>query len=106
MEIVKGQTERHEFTITNDEGAFDLTGSTVRLIISDRYKAVFYEESKSSFSAPTTGVVTFTIPSTTTAAFPLGKAKMQIDVLNTSNEIDYSKIFPAQVIEPIDYDTP
>ena len=106
MKIVKGQTERHEFTITNDEGVFDLTGSTARLVIADRAGTVFYEVSKTSFTAPTTGVVTFTIPKATTAAFTTGRAKMQIDILNTSAEIDYSEVFPAQVIEPIDYDTP
>lgn len=101
IEILKNQTEKHEFTITNSEGAVDLTGSTARLVIEKRDGTEVHSQEKTSFSAPTTGVVVFTIDRATTAAFEVGAVKVQIDILNTSDERDYSEIYSGKIIDTL-----
>ena len=101
MEIKIGQTELHEWTITNESGAVNLTGSTARLTIIDKSGAVIYTQSKTSFDNPTSGIVLFTIPRDDTADFTKGKIKAQLDILNTSDEKDYSEIYIGQIIDTL-----
>ena len=97
MIIVKGQTEKHEFTVTNENGAVDLTGSTVKFLITDTIRGVIYEQEKTTFDAPTSGIFVITIPKETTALFSVGSIKSQIDILNTSSERDYSQIYSGAI---------
>jgi len=101
MEIVINQTEKHEFTITNSEGVVDLTGSTARFTIQDTKGVEIHTETKTTFDAPTTGVVVFTISKEDTANFNVGSIKAQIDILNTSDERDYGDIYNGRIIDTL-----
>lgn len=101
MIFVKNQTEKHEFTFTNENGVVDLTGSTLYFVIEDLDGNQVYSQEKTSFTAPTTGVALVTIPRATTANWSVGSVRVQVALLNTTDEKDYSEIYKGKIIDTL-----
>ena len=102
MQFKIGETTKSEFTITDaNNDAVDLTGSTVRYVIFDNTDTLVYEEEITSFDNPTSGILIITIPKETTATFIKGEVKVQLDVLDTSDERDYSDVWYGRIIETL-----
>jgi hypothetical protein len=101
MIITKNQTEKHEFTITDDLGALNLTGCTVRFYVEDVYGNEVYSQDVTQFDAPLTGIVIVTIPKEDSAQLVAGNAKSQVFVLTPTGEKYYSDVYATKIVNTL-----
>lgn len=97
IEIIIGNTYSSTITITDSNGAVDITGNTVKfkiartLSVSDagaEYLASTEDATDLVMTTPASGICTLTIPEDTTKAFAPGTYKWQIRYIDGSNVSD------------------
>ena len=98
MIITKNQTEKHEFTITDDLGPFNLTGSTVTFYVEDMSGNELYSQDITVFDAPLTGILIVTIPKEDSADLTEGSANTQLSILTQSGEQYFSEIYKTRIM--------
>lgn len=104
MIIKKGQTEKHEFTFTDDLGAFNLTDCTMTFLVEDMSGNELYRQEITVFDAPATGIQVVTIPKEDSYDIPAGNAKTEVTVDSLSGERYFSDIYSTKIIKTLNYD--